>query len=82
MEALYKQKSERNNTINREINELRTKIDNKKEEVTHDMETLRKKNKTEMQNKMEGHSRRLEQTEDRISELEDEMLIKEKPKNY
>jgi polyhydroxyalkanoate synthesis regulator phasin len=29
--------------INREINELRMKIDNIKEEVTHDMENLRKK---------------------------------------
>jgi hypothetical protein len=27
---------------------------------------------------MEGHSSRIEQTEDRISELEDEMAIKEK----
>jgi predicted nuclease with TOPRIM domain len=40
------------------------------------MENLRKKNKTEIQNKMEGHSSRREQTEDRISELEDEMAIK------
>jgi hypothetical protein len=31
---------------------------------------------------MEGHSSRLEQAEDRISELEDEMEIKEKLKNY
>jgi hypothetical protein len=37
------------------------KIDNIKEEVTHDMENLRKKNEIEMQNKMEGHSSRLEQ---------------------
>jgi uncharacterized protein YjgD (DUF1641 family) len=49
-----------------------------KEEVTHDMENLRKKNKTEMQNKMEGHSSRLKQTEDRISELENEIVIKGK----
>jgi hypothetical protein len=28
--------------INKEINELRTKIDNIKEEMTHDMENLRK----------------------------------------
>jgi hypothetical protein len=34
------------------------KIDNIKEEVTHDMENLRKKNETEIQ--MEGHSIRLE----------------------
>jgi hypothetical protein len=31
-----------------------------------------------MQNKMEGQSSRLEQAEDRISELEDEMVIKGK----
>jgi hypothetical protein len=42
-----------------------------KEEVTHDMENLRKKNETEIQNKMKGHSSRIEQTEDRISEFED-----------
>jgi hypothetical protein len=49
-----------------------------KEEVTHDMENLRKKNETEIQNTMEGHSSTLEQAEDRISELEDEMEIKGK----
>jgi hypothetical protein len=54
------------NTINKEINEIRAKIDNIKEEVTHDMENLRKKNEIEIQNKMEGHSSRREQTEDRI----------------
>jgi chromosome segregation ATPase len=52
------------------------RIDNVKEKVTHDMENLRKKNETEIQNTMEGHSSRLEQAEDRISELEDEMDIK------
>jgi hypothetical protein len=52
-----------------EINELRPKIDNIKEEVTHNTENLRKKKKeTELQNTMEGHSSRLEQAEDRISE--------------
>jgi hypothetical protein len=35
------------------------KIDNK-EKVTHDIEKLRKKNETEIQNKMEGPSSRLE----------------------
>jgi hypothetical protein len=44
------------------------------------MENLRKKNKTEIQNKMEGHSSRVEQTGDRISELEDERAIKGKTK--
>jgi chromosome segregation ATPase len=42
------------------------------------MENLRKKNETEIQKTMEGHSIRLEQVEDRISELEDKMEIKGK----
>jgi hypothetical protein len=54
--ALNKHQSETENTTNREINELKMKIDNIKEEVTHDMENLRKKNETEIQNTMEGHS--------------------------
>jgi chromosome segregation ATPase len=64
--------------INKEINELRMKIDNINEEGTQDMENLRKKNETEIQNKMEGQSSRLEQAEDRISELKDKMAIKGK----
>jgi hypothetical protein len=43
------------------------KINDIKEEVTHDMENLKKKNETKIQNKMEDHSSRIEQTEDRIS---------------
>jgi hypothetical protein len=39
--------------INKQINELRTKIDIK-EETTQDMENFRKKNETELQNKTEG----------------------------
>jgi hypothetical protein len=42
------------------------------------MENLRKKNEMEIQNKMEGRSSRIEQTEDRLSELEDEMAVKGK----
>jgi hypothetical protein len=42
------------------------------------MENLRKKNETEIQNTMKGHSSRLEQAEDRIPELEDEMELKGK----
>jgi uncharacterized protein Yka (UPF0111/DUF47 family) len=41
--ALNKHQSETENTINKEINELRTKIDNIKEEVTHNMEKPQKK---------------------------------------
>jgi uncharacterized protein involved in exopolysaccharide biosynthesis len=51
------------------------KIDNIKEDMTHNMENLRKKNETEIQNTMEDHSSRLKQAEDRLSELEDEMEI-------
>jgi acetolactate synthase small subunit len=76
--ALNKHQNETESTINREINELRVKIDNIKEEVTHDMENLRKKNETEIQNTMEGHSSRLEQAENRFSELEDKVKIKGK----
>jgi hypothetical protein len=42
------------------------KIDNIKEEVTHDMENLSKKNETEIQSTMEGHSSVLEQVGDRL----------------
>jgi hypothetical protein len=42
--------------INKDINELRTKIDNIKDEVTQDTENLRKKKETELQNKIEGPS--------------------------
>jgi hypothetical protein len=45
---------ERENMMNKQINELRTKIDNNEEENSQDMENLRKKNETELQNKMEG----------------------------
>jgi hypothetical protein len=40
--------------MNKQTHELRTKIDNIKEENSQDMENLRKKNKTELQNKTEG----------------------------
>jgi hypothetical protein len=40
--------------------------------------TSEKKNETRMQNKMEGQFSRIEQAEDRISELEYEMVIKRK----
>jgi hypothetical protein len=44
---LNKYQSETENTISRDINELRLKTDNIKE-VTHDMEKFRKKNETEI----------------------------------
>jgi hypothetical protein len=76
MGGLNKYQSEIENMIKKEINELRMKIDNIKEEVTHNTDNLRKKNESEIQNTTEGHSSKLEQEEDRISELEDEMEIK------
>jgi hypothetical protein len=42
------------------------------------MENFRKKNETEIQNKMKSHSSRIEQIEDRMSEREDEMKTKGK----
>jgi hypothetical protein len=45
--AWNKQKTETENTIN-------NGVDNIKEEVTHNMENLRKKNETEIQNKMKA----------------------------
>jgi hypothetical protein len=53
------------------------KIDNIKEEVTRDMENLRKKNETDTKHSV-SHSNWLEQVEDRISELEDKIEIKGK----
>jgi membrane-associated HD superfamily phosphohydrolase len=78
IEALFKHQNETKNMINKKINELRTKIHNIKEEATQDMENLREKNETEKQNKMGGQFSRIEQAEDRISELKDEMVIKGK----
>jgi phage shock protein A len=42
------------------------------------MENLRKKNERETQNTVEGHSSRIEQVENTISELENEIEIKGK----
>jgi hypothetical protein len=64
--------------INKEVNELRKKIDNLKEEGTQDILKLRTKNETELQSKMERQSSRIEQAEDRSSEPKDEMVIKGK----
>jgi polyhydroxyalkanoate synthesis regulator phasin len=50
-EALSKCQTESETSTNREINELRSKIDNIKEEVTQDMENIRNKNETEIQKK-------------------------------
>jgi hypothetical protein len=58
--ALKKHQTETKTNKSRETNEVRAKIDNIKEEGTHDMENLRKKNEAEIQNKMEGISSRIE----------------------
>jgi predicted sugar kinase len=42
IEVLNKKQSETENTRNREINELKMKIDNIKEEMTYDLDNLRK----------------------------------------
>jgi TolA-binding protein len=42
------------------------------------MENHKKKNQTKTQNTVENHSSKLEQVEDRISELKDKIEIKEK----
>jgi ElaB/YqjD/DUF883 family membrane-anchored ribosome-binding protein len=48
--TLNKHQSETENTIPREINELKMKIKNIKEEVTNDMENLSINNQAETQN--------------------------------
>jgi tRNA nucleotidyltransferase/poly(A) polymerase len=75
--TLIKHQIETENTINRVINELKKKIDNIKDEVTHDMKNLRKKSNRNTKHS-EVHSRRLEQEENRISELEDKIEIEGK----
>jgi uncharacterized protein Yka (UPF0111/DUF47 family) len=49
--TLNKYQTEKEITINREINELRTKIDNIKKEVIHDMETSEKRIKQKYRTK-------------------------------
>jgi hypothetical protein len=56
------------------------KIDNIKEEVTHNMENLRKKNEKEIQNKMEGHSSRTEQRTESWNLMK--WQLQEKVRNY
>jgi hypothetical protein len=57
------------------------KIENIKEEVTHDMENLRKKNEIETENTAKVHSSRLEQMEDRIQNAKIKQKLKIKLKN-
>jgi septal ring factor EnvC (AmiA/AmiB activator) len=46
-------------------------------EVTKSMENFRKKNQTETQNSVEGHSSRIKQVGDRTSELKDKIKNEE-----
>jgi hypothetical protein len=63
--------------INKEINELRTKIDNIKEETTQDMENIRKR--TNIIAKQNGGPIQQNRTNRRQNlELKDEMVIKGK----
>jgi predicted nucleic acid-binding Zn-ribbon protein len=65
---------------------------NIKEELNKDMRNLRKMNQAEIlemkipfsqtKNTVEGHSSRLEQVEDRISELEGKHKLKKKRRNF
>jgi chromosome segregation ATPase len=83
-----KHQSETKDTIKREIHDLKRKTQIIKEELNKDMENLSRKNQTEIleikipysqtKNTLEGHSSRLEQVEDRLSELKDKIEIKEK----
>jgi DNA anti-recombination protein RmuC len=80
--ALNKYQSETENTRNREITELKTKIDNIKEEVTHDMENLRKKNEAEIQNTVEGHYSNYNKQKTESQNLKMKWKLKEKLKSY
>jgi hypothetical protein len=70
----------------KEIYELKKMTQNMKEELNKVMENLRKKNQTETleikspfsqkKNIVEGHSSRIEQVEDRLSELKDKIEMK------
>jgi hypothetical protein len=57
-------------------------MDNIKEEATHDMENLRKKNETEIQNTMEGHFSRQEQQKTESQNLKIKWKLKEKLKSF
>jgi transposase len=87
-EDLNKHQSETKNTIKREIHELKMTTQIIKD-LAKDLENLRRKNQAEIletvpysqtKNTVEGHTSILEKVEDRISELEDKIEIKEKLK--
>jgi hypothetical protein len=55
IKPLYKHQSGKKNMINKEVNELRTKIDNFKEEMTQDMETSEKRTKQNCKTKWKAN---------------------------
>jgi hypothetical protein len=77
-ETTYSNTKVKQRTLQKEINKLKMKTKNIKDELTKDMENLRKKNQTETKITVESHSSRLQQVEDRISELKDKTETKEK----
>jgi cell division protein FtsX len=80
--SLNKYQSETEDPINRQINELKIKIDNIKEEVTHDMEKLRKKNETEIQNKNRRPFQQTRTSRRQSQNLKIKWKLKEKLKSY
>jgi hypothetical protein len=76
--ALNKHQSETENTINREINELKVKKHFIKEKVTNDKKTLRKKNETKTQNTMECYNKWKTESQN----LKIKWKFKEKLKSY
>jgi uncharacterized protein YbbC (DUF1343 family) len=82
IEDLKKHQTETETTINREINELRAKFDNIKEEVTYNIENLRKKewNRNTENGKPLQQNRTKQKTESQ--NLKMKWQLKEKLKNY
>jgi DNA repair ATPase RecN len=78
--SLNKHQTETESTINREINELRTNIDNIKE-VTHDMENLRKK-KQKYKTKWKAIPAKQNKQKTESQNLKMKWQLKEKLKNY
>jgi hypothetical protein len=58
------------------------KIDNNKEEMTHDMENLREKNEIEIQNTMEGPPAELKKWKTEYQNLKTKWKLKEKLNSY
>jgi paraquat-inducible protein B len=80
--ALNKHQTETEITISREINELRTKIDNTKE-VIHDMEILKKKRmKQKYKTKWKAILAELKKQKTEYQNLKMKWQLKEKLKNY